>query len=127
MERSNKKLHMRFSVAFLVIQVPTPLFLTVAPHRTTTQGKGNGMKEEWIAYVLKQTLQGLKYFHDQGQVRATLLQLIFDVHPSLLPIRDNGSFILWDVLQYIAGVFLSHSAAQHEPLGDSGIATKNTR
>ena len=26
------------------------------------------MKEEWIAYVLKQTLQGLKYFHDQGQV-----------------------------------------------------------
>lgn len=32
------------------------------------QGKGEGMKEEWIAYVLKQTLQGLKYFHDQGQV-----------------------------------------------------------
>lgn len=27
------------------------------------------MKEECIAYVLKQTLQGLKYFHDQGQVR----------------------------------------------------------
>lgn len=35
------------------------------------QGKGEGMKEEWIAYVLKQTLQGLKYFHDQGQVRAS--------------------------------------------------------
>lgn len=33
-----------------------------------SQGKGEGMKEEWIAYVLKQTLQGLKYFHDQGQV-----------------------------------------------------------
>lgn len=33
-----------------------------------SQGKGEGMKEEWIAYVLKQTLQGLKYFHDNGQV-----------------------------------------------------------
>ncbi|CAN0233871.1 unnamed protein product [Ascophyllum nodosum] len=32
------------------------------------EGKGEGMKEEWIAYVLKQTLQGLKYFHDQGQI-----------------------------------------------------------
>ena len=32
------------------------------------QGKGDGMKEEWIAYIVKQTLQGLKYFHDQGQV-----------------------------------------------------------
>lgn len=38
-------------------------------HRVATQGKGDGMKEECIAYVLKQTLQGLKYFHDQGQVR----------------------------------------------------------
>eukprot|EP00903_Cladosiphon_okamuranus_P013273 g12375.t1 len=32
------------------------------------EGKGDGMKEECIAYVLKQTLQGLKYFHDQGQI-----------------------------------------------------------
>ncbi|CAM9319251.1 unnamed protein product [Ectocarpus sp. 12 AP-2014] len=32
------------------------------------EGKGEGMKEEWIAYILKQTLQGLKYFHDQGQI-----------------------------------------------------------
>lgn len=36
------------------------------------------MKEEWIAYVLKQTLQGLKYFHDQGQVWATALLLVSD-------------------------------------------------
>ena len=34
------------------------------------------MKEEWIAYVLKQTLQGLKYFHDQGQVWATTALLL---------------------------------------------------
>ena len=40
-------------------------------YRVVTQGKGDGMKEECIAYVLKQTLQGLKYFHDQGQVRAS--------------------------------------------------------
>eukprot|EP00752_Nemacystus_decipiens_P015075 g13429.t1 len=32
------------------------------------EGKGDGMKEEWIAYIVKQTLQGLKYFHDQGQI-----------------------------------------------------------
>ncbi|CAM9779704.1 unnamed protein product, partial [Ectocarpus fasciculatus] len=32
-------------------------------------GKGAiQLKEEWIAYILKQTLQGLKYFHDQGQI-----------------------------------------------------------
>lgn len=36
------------------------------------QGKGDGMKEEWIAYIVKQTLQGLKYFHDQGQVGVCL-------------------------------------------------------
>lgn len=44
-------------------RVPFPLL-----GRRHSQGKGEGMKEEWIAYVLKQTLQGLKYFHDQGQV-----------------------------------------------------------
>jgi len=31
-------------------------------------GFGRGMKEEWLAYVLKQTLQGLEYFHRSGQV-----------------------------------------------------------
>ena len=30
------------------------------------------MREEWIAYIVKQTLQGLKYFHDQGQVSTSL-------------------------------------------------------
>lgn len=42
--------------------------VSVRPLVVDVQGKGEGMKEEWIAYVLKQTLQGLKYFHDQGQV-----------------------------------------------------------
>ena len=47
------------------------------------------MKEEWIAYVLKQTLQGLKYFHDQGQVRARAARLlalsVHFVHSELHP------------------------------------------
>lgn len=41
-------------------------------YHTAKQGLGDGMKEECIAYVLKQTLQGLKYFHDQGQVRGSV-------------------------------------------------------
>lgn len=31
-------------------------------------GMGEGMKEDWLAYILRETLQGLKYFHDQGQI-----------------------------------------------------------
>ena len=71
--------------------------------RATTQGKGNGMKEEWIAYVLKQTLQGLKYFHDQGQVWANAMLLVY----GLLLIRVGVYFLhIWrDVLQYVANAF----------------------
>jgi len=29
---------------------------------------GEGMKEDWLAYILRETLQGLKYFHDNGQI-----------------------------------------------------------
>lgn len=47
------------------------------------QGKGDGMKEEWIAYIVKQTLQGLKYFHDQGQVNFLFSRL-------LCPVRSSG-------------------------------------
>ncbi|CAM9327664.1 unnamed protein product [Chrysoparadoxa australica] len=32
------------------------------------KGKGDGMQEEWIAYVLKETLQGLNYFHQNGHI-----------------------------------------------------------
>ncbi|TFJ88140.1 hypothetical protein NSK_000494 [Nannochloropsis salina CCMP1776] len=31
-------------------------------------GMGEGMREEWLAYILRESLQGLKYFHDQGQI-----------------------------------------------------------
>jgi serine/threonine-protein kinase OSR1/STK39 len=31
-------------------------------------GMGEGMKEDWLAYILRETLQGLKYFHDNGQI-----------------------------------------------------------
>ena len=47
------------------------------------------MKEEWIAYVLKQTLQGLKYFHDQGQVWANAMLLVY----GLLLIRVGVYFL----------------------------------
>jgi len=29
---------------------------------------GEGMKEEWLAYILKQALLGIKYLHDHGQI-----------------------------------------------------------
>jgi len=31
-------------------------------------GMGEGMREDWLAYILRESLQGLKYFHDQGQI-----------------------------------------------------------
>ncbi len=31
-------------------------------------GLGEGMREDWLAYILRESLQGLKYFHDQGQI-----------------------------------------------------------
>lgn len=31
-------------------------------------GLGEGLRESWLAYILRETLQGLKYFHDQGQI-----------------------------------------------------------
>lgn len=31
-------------------------------------GMGEGLREDWLAYILRETLQGLKYFHDQGQI-----------------------------------------------------------
>ena len=31
-------------------------------------GFGEGMNEEWLAYILKEALQGIKYLHDNGQI-----------------------------------------------------------
>lgn len=31
-------------------------------------GFGEGMNEEWLAYILQETLQGLRYLHDNGQI-----------------------------------------------------------
>jgi serine/threonine-protein kinase OSR1/STK39 len=32
------------------------------------QGFGEGMNEEWLAYILKESLQGLRYLHEHGQI-----------------------------------------------------------
>eukprot|EP00604_Paraphysomonas_vestita_P000161 CAMPEP_0174824608 /NCGR_PEP_ID=MMETSP1107-20130205/36066_1 /TAXON_ID=36770 /ORGANISM="Paraphysomonas vestita, Strain GFlagA" /LENGTH=302 /DNA_ID=CAMNT_0016052845 /DNA_START=248 /DNA_END=1152 /DNA_ORIENTATION=+ len=31
-------------------------------------GFGDGMNEEWLAYILKEALQGIKYLHENGQI-----------------------------------------------------------
>lgn len=35
---------------------------------SAAMGYGDGMNEEWLAYILKEALQGLKYLHDSGQI-----------------------------------------------------------
>ena len=31
-------------------------------------GFGEGMNEEWLAYILQEALQGLQYLHSNGQI-----------------------------------------------------------
>lgn len=31
-------------------------------------GLGEGMNEDWLAYILRETLQGLHYLHHNGQI-----------------------------------------------------------
>ena len=31
-------------------------------------GLGEGMNEEWLAYILREALQGLHYIHSNGQI-----------------------------------------------------------
>lgn len=52
-------------------------------------GKGEGLKEEWIATILKQVLQGLEYYHSQGAVHR-------DIKASNLLMDGDGSVVLSD-------------------------------
>jgi serine/threonine-protein kinase OSR1/STK39 len=37
-------------------------------HISKTMGNGDGMNEEWLAYILREALQGLRYLHNNGQI-----------------------------------------------------------
>ncbi|CAK9014418.1 Serine/threonine-protein kinase OSR1 (Oxidative stress-responsive 1 protein) [Durusdinium trenchii] len=52
-------------------------------------GLGEGMKEDWIATILKATLIGLEYFHKQGKVHR-------DIKASNLLMDSDGSVMISD-------------------------------
>mmetsp|Transcript_6523 Transcript_6523/g.7939 ORF Transcript_6523/g.7939 Transcript_6523/m.7939 type:complete len:446 (+) Transcript_6523:314-1651(+) len=52
-------------------------------------GLGEGLKEEWIAIILKAALEGLNYFHQQGQVHR-------DIKASNLLMDSDGSVMISD-------------------------------
>lgn len=52
-------------------------------------GMGEGLKEEWIAVILKATLEGLKYFHSQNQVHR-------DIKAGNLLMDSDGTAVISD-------------------------------
>mmetsp|Transcript_16026 Transcript_16026/g.21181 ORF Transcript_16026/g.21181 Transcript_16026/m.21181 type:complete len:401 (+) Transcript_16026:237-1439(+) len=58
-------------------------------NRSKRMGMGEGMREEWIAYILHETLQGLHYFHSQGQLHR-------DVKAGNILLTGNGEVRLAD-------------------------------
>mmetsp|Transcript_17775 Transcript_17775/g.35096 ORF Transcript_17775/g.35096 Transcript_17775/m.35096 type:complete len:525 (-) Transcript_17775:1872-3446(-) len=53
------------------------------------KGLGDGLKEEWIATILKSTLEGLEYFHKRGKVHR-------DIKASNLLMDSDGSVRISD-------------------------------
>ena len=37
-------------------------------HVSKAMGNGDGMNEDWLAFILREALQGLRYLHDNGQI-----------------------------------------------------------
>ena len=47
-------------------------------------GMGDGMSEEWLAYILREALQGLHYLHNNGQIHR-------DIKPGNILVDSHGS------------------------------------
>ena len=72
-------------------------------------GYGSGMNEEWLAYILKEALQGLKYLHDSGQIHR-------DIKSGNILLDSNGNII-----------FVSYQFSVYTVFNDSRSQRKQMR
>jgi serine/threonine-protein kinase OSR1/STK39 len=62
-------------------------------------GMGDGMSEEWLAYILREALQGLHYLHNNGQIHRDIKpgNILVDSHGSVR-LAGKMSCCLWGLL-----------------------------